>query len=154
MKDPHFEIERKFLLRKLPAALTKYPHQKIAQGYLTIGRDRSHVRVRRKGRFCTLTFKRGSAVGREEREIRLTKNQFDVLWPATAGARLTKTRYDVPWRKWIVEIDIYHGSNHGLVVAEVEFPDEKSCDNFRPPVWFGAEVTGQGRYSNPRLAGE
>jgi adenylate cyclase len=152
MKTPHLEIERKFLLRRLPRGLRKFPHKQIDQGYLTIGRDRSHVRVRRKGRIYTLTFKRGSALGREEREIRLSRAQFDILWPATKGARLTKTRYDVPWKKSIVEIDIYHGSNAGLVVAEVEFPDEVSCRKFQPPDWLGAEVSGSGRYSNPRLA--
>ncbi len=152
MKDQHLEIERKFLIRKLPRGLERFRHEEIAQGYLTIGRDRSHVRLRRKGRVCTLTFKRGSAAGREEREIRLNRAQFEVLWPATAGARLTKTRYDVPWKKSIVEIDIYHGWNEGLVVAEVEFPDEISCRRFAPPAWLGAEITGGGRYSNPRLA--
>ncbi len=154
MKDPHLEIERKFLLRQMPRALAQHPHQRIDQGYLTIGHDRSHVRLRRKGRGYTLTFKRGASTGREEREIRLTKKQFDVLWPATAGARLTKTRYEVPWRNWTVEVDVYHGSNEGLIVAEVEFPNQRACENFRPPAWVGAEVTGQGRYSNPRLAGE
>ena len=152
MKNRHYEIERKFLIRQLPARLAKFPHKKIDQGYLTIGRDRSHVRVRRKGRVCTLTFKRGNAHGREEREIRLTPAQFAILWPATKGARLTKTRYDVPWKKSIVEIDVYHGSNEGLVVAEVEFPDEIRCRNFQPPAWLGAEVSGTSRYSNPRLA--
>ncbi len=152
MKDPHLEIERKFLIRKMPRGLEGFPHHEIAQGYLTIGRDRSHVRLRRKGRVCTLTFKHGSAAAREEREIRLNRAQFDVLWPATTGARLTKTRYDVPWKKSVVEIDIYHGSNEGLIVAEVEFADEISCRRFTPPSWLGAEVTGVGRYSNPRLA--
>ncbi|HEY2799226.1 MAG TPA: CYTH domain-containing protein, partial [Chthoniobacterales bacterium] len=152
VKNQHFEIERKFLVRQLPRGLKKLRHNKIDQGYLTIGRDRSHVRVRRKGRAYTLTFKRGSAAGREEREIRLTRAQFDVLWPATAGARLTKTRYDVPWKKSIIEIDIYHGSNEGLIVAEVEFPDDASCRKFQPPAWLGPEVTSMGRYSNPRLA--
>ena len=75
-----------------------------------------------------------------------------MLWPATPGARLTKTRYDVPWKKWIVEIDVYHGSNDGLIVAEVEFPDEKIAENFEPPPWLGEEVTSVSRYSNPRLA--
>ena len=152
MKNQHFEIERKFLLRQLPSGLAKFAHEKIDQGYLTIGQDRSHVRVRRKGRVCTLTFKRGSARGREEREIRLTPAQFAILWPATKGSRLMKTRYDVPWKKSIVEIDVYHGSNEGLVVAEVEFPNETSCRNFQPPDWLGAEVSGTSRYSNPRLA--
>jgi adenylate cyclase len=152
VKKKHLEIERKFLLHRLPRGLAKFPHDKIDQGYLTIGRDRSHVRLRRKGRAFTLTFKRGSSVGREEREIKLNRAQFTVLWPATTGARLTKTRYDVPWEKWVVEIDVYHGSNDGLIVAEVEFPDEKSCRNFEPPPWLGEEVTSVSRYSNPRLA--
>jgi CYTH domain-containing protein len=152
VKNQHLEIERKFLVRRLPRPLAKFRHNKIEQGYLTIGRDRSHVRVRRKGRVYTLTFKRGSARGREEREIRLNRAQFEILWPATAGARLTKTRYDVPWKNSIIEIDIFHGSNDGLIVAEVEFPDEESCSKFEPPPWLGAEVTSMGRYSNPRLA--
>ena len=87
-----------------------------------------------------------------EREIRLDPAQFAVLWPATAGARLTKTRYRVPWRKLTIEIDIYGGSNAGLIVAEVEFPDAQACHSFRPPAWLGDEVTGRSRYSNVKLA--
>ncbi len=151
MKDPHLEIERKFLLRRLPRALQRFPHQEIAQGYLAVDR-KAHVRLRREGRVFTLTFKRGPAHRREEREIRLSAAQFSVLWPATAGARLTKTRYRVPWKKLTIEIDVYAGSNDGLKVAEVEFPDLKSYHAFRPPAWLGEEVTGAGRYSNVRLA--
>ncbi len=152
MKDPHLEIERKFLIAKLPRTLARYPHQKIAQGYLSVGRDKSHVRLRRAGRVCTLTFKRGPARAREEREIRLTPAQFAILWPATAGFRLTKTRYHVPWKKLTIEIDIYRGSNEGLMVAEVEFPDVESYHSFQPPDWLGDEVTGASRYSNVKLA--
>ena len=152
MKDPHLEIERKFLIAKLPRALASHPHREIAQGYLALGRDRSHVRLRRAGRVCTLTFKRGSAQAREEREIRLTPAQFAILWPATAGSRLTKTRYDVPWKKFTIEIDVYRGSNEGLTVAEVEFPDLKTYHSFKPPAWLGEEVTGASRYSNVKLA--
>ena len=46
MKDPHLEIERKFLIEKLPRSLARYPHREIAQGYLAVGRDKSHVRLR------------------------------------------------------------------------------------------------------------
>ncbi len=152
MKDPHLEIERKFLISRLPRALARYPHREIAQGYLAVGRDRGHVRLRRAGRVCTLTFKRGPARAREEREIRLTPAQFAILWPATARFRLTKTRYDIPWKKLTIEIDIYRGSNEGLMVAEVEFPDLESYHSFRPPDWLGDEVTGASRYSNVKLA--
>ena len=82
----------------------------------------------------------------------LTPAQFAILWPATAGSRLTKTRYDVPWKKLTIEIDIYRGSNEGLMVAEVEFPDVETYHSFRPPAWLGEEVTGASRYSNVKLA--
>jgi len=151
MKNPHLEIERKFLIRSLPRNLARYPHSEIAQGYLAVGR-REHVRLRKKGRICTLTFKRGPARAREEREIHLNPAQFGILWPGTKGARLTKTRYYVPYRGLTIEIDIYHGSHEGLMVAEVEFSDVQTYHSFRPPDWLGDEVTGASRYSNVKLA--
>lgn len=152
MKKPHLEIERKFLVEKLPRSLRQYPHKEIAQGYLVADRSKGHVRVRRAGRTCTLTFKRGPGRSREEREIPLSAAQFAILWPATTGARLTKTRYNVPYKKLTIEIDIYSGSNEGLIVAEVEFPNVETFHSFRPPVWLGDEVTGSSRYSNVKLA--
>jgi adenylate cyclase len=152
MKNPHFEIERKFLIERLPRTLRRYPHKEISQGYLAVGSDKSHVRLRRAGRACSLTFKRGPGQGREEREIQLRLAQFSILWPATAGSRLTKTRYYVPWKKLVIEVDIFGGSNEGLIVAEVEFPDIATRDSFRAPDWLGDEVTGVSRYSNVRLA--
>jgi CYTH domain-containing protein len=152
MKNPHLEIERKFLIDQLPRGLQRYPHKEIAQGYLAVGRDKAHVRLRRAGRAYSLTFKRGPARAREEREIHLSPEQFSILWPATAGARLTKSRFYVPYKKLTIEIDIYHGSNEGLMVAEVEFPDVRTYHEFRPPDWLGDEVTGANRYSNVKLA--
>ena len=151
MKTPHLEIERKFLIREMPRGWPQFPHDEIAQGYLAAGRQ-TQVRLRRCGRVCSLTFKRHGKESREEREIRLTRAQFETLWPPTAGSRLTKTRYRVPWRKWTIEIDVYSGSNTGLVVAEVEFDDLASCRAFRPPAWLGEDVTGSPRYSNIQLA--
>ena len=54
MKNPHLEIERKFLIDTLPRGLHRYPHKEIAQGYLAVGRDGAHVRLRRAGRACHL----------------------------------------------------------------------------------------------------
>lgn len=145
------EIERKFLLKRLPPDLAKYPHDSITQGYLAVGSGGLQVRLRKKGSVRSLAFKRGKGV-REEREIRLSVEQFDALWPATAGRRLSKVRYDVPWKEYIIEIDIYRGRHHGLIVAEVEFEDQKSCAAFKPPDWIGRDVTGKPKYSNVALA--
>jgi CYTH domain-containing protein len=158
MRRPHHvssrEIERKFLIRRLPLEILRSRHFQLAQGYLANEPGGRHVRLRRKGKTASLTFKVGRGPAREEREIRLSPKQFAMLWPATAGRRLRKTRYEVPWKNLQIEIDIYHGRNHGLVVAEVEFPNHASRRKFKPPSWFGREVTGEKRYSNVRLATE
>ena len=82
----------------------------------------------------------------------MSAEQFDALWPATAGRRLTKVRYDVPWKGHTIEIDIYRGRNRGLVVAEVEFENQRSCAAFEPPDWIGRDVTVKPKYSNVALA--
>jgi adenylate cyclase len=148
------EIERKFLLKRVPDKLKRSRCYIIEQGYLASESAGRQVRLRKKGSATTLTFKVGRGSHREEREIRLSPKQFAALWPATAGRRLRKVRCEVPWKNLVVEIDIYHGRHAGLVVAEVEFPDRVSCRKFKPPSWFGREVTGEKRYSNVRLANE
>jgi CYTH domain-containing protein len=148
------EIERKFLVREIPEQLKHRRHYQIAQGYLASEPGGRHVRLRKKGKTASLTFKVGRGAHREEREIKLSPKQFATLWPATAGRRLRKVRYDIPWRNLVIEIDVYRGKHSGLVVAEVEFPDLVTCREFKPPRWFGREVTGQKRYSNVRLANE
>src|SRR5205823_3075110 len=98
------EIERKFLLKRLPPNLRHFHSRTIEQGYLSVKTDRTQIRLRNSGRRPSLTINRGR--------------------------------------------------NEGLVVAEVEFRDERECRLFQPPEWFAAEVSGKSRYSNVRLARE
>ena len=158
VRRPHHvssrEIERKFLIRHLPVKILRARHARLAQGYLANERGGRHVRLRKKGKTASLTFKVGRGTAREEREIKLSPAQFAMLWPATRGRRLHKTRYEIPWKNRKIEVDVYHGRNHGLVVAEVEFPTQAARRKFKPPRWFGREITGEKRYSNVRLARE
>jgi adenylate cyclase len=146
------EIERKFLLKRFPPGLQKFPHDTIEQGYLAVGRGGLQVRLRKKGSVRSLTYKEGTKGEREEREIRLSLAQFNALWPATVGRRLMKVRYDVPWKTHTIEIDVYRGRHDGLVVAEVEFKNQRSCKTFEAPDWIGRDVTGNPKYSNVALA--
>ena len=148
------EIERKFLLKRLPDKLERSRRYVIAQGYLATEPAGRQVRLRKKGKTASLTFKVGRGAHREEREIKLSAKQFTALWPATVGRRLYKVRYEMPWKNLLIEIDIYRRKHRGLVVAEVEFPNRTACRKFKAPAWFGREVTGNKRYSNVRLATE
>jgi len=148
----HREIERKFLVRKMPDGLTSCSRAEISQGYLVSLDDGLQVRLRKSGEGFSLTYKRGIGNVREEREVELTAEQFDALWPATEGKRLAKTRYEIPLGEHTVEIDVYHERHEGLIVAEEEFDEEEAAKNFRPPDWLGDDVTGDPRYSNQLLA--
>ena len=75
--QPNREIERKFLVREMPADLASLPHAEISQGYLVSLDDGLQVRLRKTGERYSLTYKRGRGNVREEREVELTAEQFD-----------------------------------------------------------------------------
>ena len=144
------EIERKFLVERLPPELEIGSEAEIAQGYLATGE--ANVRLRRHGDRALLTAKRGHGLAREEVEVALEPEPFEELWPLTEGRRLEKSRLTTTVDGQTVEIDIYKGRLSGLIVAEVEFDDTASAIAFSPPPWFTRELTGDVRYSNQRLA--
>jgi CYTH domain-containing protein len=153
MAAGNLEIERKFLIRPPGAPIEGRTGRTIEQGYLAD--TPLQVRLRRvDGTRFVLTVKSGQGLVRGEHEVELSAEQFEKLWPLTAGRRLRKRRYEVPHGALTVEVDVYEGSHAGLVVAEVEFPDEASCHGFVPPEWIGEEVSADLRYSNRFLATE
>lgn len=143
------EIERKFSVKYLPDNLERYVKQRIRQGYISIGSDGKEIRLRSKGDDHFLTVKSGGGLIRSEYEIKITHEQFQVLWPATEGKRLEKTRYLIPGN---IELDIYHDDLDGLITAEVEFSSEKASEEFTPPDWFDEELTYDKKYRNSSLA--
>jgi CYTH domain-containing protein len=148
------ELERKFLVKKVPEDLDSHPSAAIDQGYLALEPDGVEVRLRKKGAKHYLTVKRGRGSARDEREVEITAEQFAALWPITAGRRLTKTRYDIAHGELTIELDVYSGNNTGLLTVEVEFPDEAAMAAFTPPDWFGEEISENRAYSNRNLAKE
>jgi adenylate cyclase len=96
--------------------------------------------------------KKGIGLPRDELEVKLTKKQFDLLWPATRGRRLEKFRYTLKWQAKKIEVDVYKKHLNGLRVAEVEFKSREEAAGFSPPEWFGKEVTNIKRYQNANLA--
>ena len=146
------EIERKFLVKELPADLENYPHSAIIQGYLIITDNDIEVRIRKKGDKYFETVKAGSGLVRKESEKEITKEVFFDHWPLTEGKRVEKVRYEIEYGGKLIELDIYSGDLEGLVVAEVEFDSEEESVSFTPPEWFGEEVTHDERYKNKNLA--
>jgi adenylate cyclase len=143
------EIERKFLIK--PGAWTpRDAGTHIQQGYLS-SQNGPTVRVRVEGANATLTVK-GPTTG-------LSRSEFEYPLPL-ADARqmldqlcqssvIDKHRYRERHGRHTWEIDVFHGDNDGLIVAEVELESEDDVLEF--PDWVGQEVSSEARYYNSNL---
>lgn len=144
------EIERKFLIPKLPENLNQYPCLQIEQGYLCTD---PVVRIRRQDEDYILTYKGRGLMSREEYNLPLNKEAYHHLREKTDGNVISKKRYLIPYHDTLmIELDVFDPPFDWLWMAEVEFPDEKTALSFSPPDWFGEDVTMDGRYHNSYLS--
>jgi CYTH domain-containing protein len=143
------EIERKFLVK----TTAWKPHGggiHFKQGYLNTQKERV-VRVRIEGAKAKLTIK-GVTTG-------VTRSEFEYVIPVEDASILLDNLCEKPLidkhrhtethggKTW--EIDVFHGENEGLVVAEIELTNE--AETFLKPAWAGEEVSSDPRYFNSNL---
>lgn len=144
------EIERKFLIKKLPDNLTSYKARKIEQAYLCTD---PVVRVRRDNDDYYLTYKSKGMIVREEYNLPLTKEAYGHLLAKADGNIITKTRYEIPEKDNLtIELDVFEGKFDGLLLAEVEFASEEEALCYIPPEWFGEDVSNRTKYHNSTLS--
>lgn len=143
------EIERKFLVVgddwREGAGGTLY-----RQGYLAKDKERT-VRVRVAGTKAYLTIK-GCTKGtsRAEYEYEIPLQDAEELLDLCEGPLVEKTRHKIPHAGHIWEVDVFHGDNVGLIMAEVELKSED--EHVEMPGWVGKEVSGDARYYNSSLS--
>jgi adenylate cyclase len=144
------EIERKFLVkgefRHLAIKKTE-----ISQGYLSVDPDRI-VRVRITDDKAVLSVKApltGTEFSRHEWEYEIPAQEAGQIMKACLPEVISKTRYIVPEHNHLFEVDVFHGKNEGLIIAELELTREDQ--NFISPGWLGEEVTGIDRYYSANL---
>ena len=143
------EIERKFLV-KTAAWKPQGAGVHFKQGYLNTQKERV-VRVRIEGDKAKLTIK-GVTTG-------VTRSEFEYVIPVEDASILLDNLCEKPLidkhrhaevhggKTW--EIDVFHGDNEGLVVAEIELSSE--TETFARPDWAGEEVSSDPRYFNSNL---
>jgi CYTH domain-containing protein len=149
---PKSEIERKFLITRLPHKLlaTASP-TRIRQGYLQSESARE-LRLRQRGEQFWITEKQGQGLQRLEQEMPLDELLFNMLWPLTKGRRLEKTRYLLPQADLTLEFDIFSGNLSPLILLEVEFVSLEASRAFTPPPYVTREVTEDPAFKNASLA--
>jgi len=144
------EIERKFLVDSRPSDLDKYDRVEIEQAYISV--DPS-IRLRKSNDNYIFTIKQKGLLAREEFEMPLTEEQYEHLWPKVETNVIMKTRYLIPIHDGkTAEFDVYYGALSGLLTVEVEFDSIEQANSFKPPEWFGLDVTNDPKYKNSTLA--
>lgn len=144
------EIERKFLIKKLPDNLDSYKKRIIEQAYLNTD---PVVRIRRDNAEYILTYKSSGLMSREEYNLPLNKEAYEHLLSKADGNIISKTRYMIPEKDGLtIELDIFHRDFEGIILAEVEFPDETSANAYIPCDWFAKDVTFEKTFHNSRMS--
>ena len=145
------EIERKFLVKNTDFIAQAHRSTPIVQAFLNTDPLRT-VRVRLKGEKGYLTVKGKSeenGVSRFEWEKEITPTDVHALLPLCEPSPIEKTRYEVWVGESLYEVDVFHGENEGLIVAEIELTDVAQA--FEKPTWLAEEVTSDARYYNSAL---
>jgi CHAD domain-containing protein/CYTH domain-containing protein len=148
------EIERKYLLSRLPPHVEKTEPIEIDQGYLP--GEKLNERVRRmrgagEERWYRCV-KLGKGIARIEIEEETSRAIYSKLWPLTKGRRVRKRRYEVEDGGFLWQIDEFVDRELYLCEVELEAVDVEVT----LPAWLAPhvvrEVTGDSSYVNLNLA--
>lgn len=146
------EIERKYLIdeKNLPADLE--PAAVLLIDRAISAANRSSASAVRTTTISSPT-NPGGLMAREEYNLPLGAEGYAHLKEKIDGKLISKRRYLIPMENGLtIELDVFYEPCKGLLLAEVEFPDEASANSFCPPAWFGEDVTFDGRYHNSYLS--
>lgn len=146
------EIERKFLVNGTDFTKEAFKYSRISQGYLCKDPKRT-VRVRIKENQGYITIKgEGDITGtsRFEWEKEIPLEEAKELLDLCLDFVIDKTRYFIQTGVHIFEVDVFHGANQGLIIAEIEL--SRIDETFTKPYWLGQEVTGELKYYNSHIA--
>ena len=144
-----YEIEHKYLVINDSYQSMATGKVEIRQGYLNRNPDRT-VRVRTMGTKGFLTVKsRNHGAKRLEFEYEIPGHDAEEILRLAEPGIVEKTRWMVPFGGLLWEVDEFHGSQQGVVVAEVEIPDDGIT--YAKPPFIGEDITGDPAYYNSNL---
>ena len=90
------------------------------------------MRIRKSNDNYYLTYKSKGLLAREEYNLPLTKEAYEHLKPKADGIVISKIRYVIPEKDGLsIELDVFKAPYEGLLLAEVEFPNEESAHAYQ-----------------------
>lgn len=144
------EIERKFLVDKtLWQKVKPKDGATIIQGYLQKKPEKT-VRIRVKNNTGFITIKgKTTGVSRLEFEYQIPVADAKEMIHTFCDRYIEKTRYIVKYKGFSWEVDEFLSPKKGLILAEIELPDENQ--EFLLPNWVEKEVSGDAQYYNSNM---
>ena len=145
------EIERKYLIKKMPDNLAEYESHLIEQAYLCTDPT---IRVRKSDDDYYMTYKGRGLLERTEYNLPLIRDAYEKLVKKAEGNISSKRRYVIPIdvSDLKIELDVFDDPFAPLIMAEVEFGSVEESEGFMPPDWFDKEVTEDPAYHNSNMA--
>ena len=146
------ETERKFLVINDAFINEAFKKHRIIQGYICTDKERTvRVRIRENEAFLTIkSASNGRGWSRYEFEHAISMEEAEELMKLCLPGLIDKVRHYVNVGDHTWEVDVFHGENEGLTVAEIELESEDEV--FELPSWLGQEVSGDPKYYNAMLA--
>jgi|SRR5690625_207413 len=145
------EIERKFLLRNDAWRQQADAGQEFRQGYLHSDASLAvRVRIADKTAWLTIKADAGDIVRREFEYAIPVVDADSMLTHLCRQPLIEKRRHRLEHAGHVWEIDVFHGANAGLVLAEIEL--SRIDEDFARPPWLGEEVSTDPRYFNSSLS--
>lgn len=155
------ELERRFLLAGLPAAVTSDDYEQLEDLFV----DGTHLRLRvlRRPSGEWIVTKLGQkVVDPDDPDDPRRRRMTTIYLPESEGARLAalpglrtiKRRYKLAEQGWTFCIDVWESpvGSRGTIVAEVETSTIAELERVAVPAWAVREVTDDPRYSAIALA--
>lgn len=160
------EIERKFLLKKVPKNLNHYPFHLIEQAYLCTN---PVIRIRKEDDLYYMTIKGSGLMAHDEHNFSITQEAYEHLLKKADGNIISKKRYLIPLpaeeinssclsllagTELTIELDAFAPPFSPLLLAEIEFPTIESANAFKMLPWFSEDVTANSQYHNSTMSSQ
>jgi CYTH domain-containing protein len=148
LKYSSLEIERRWLVDLSAVDLGHTPFREIEDLYIADSR----LRLRKVSGPNEVIFKLGKKYGKRTAlsepmtNLYLTENEYRRL-ATLPGHHTRKRRYSLQRGS----LDVYFEPNEDLAVYEVEFDDEQSAAEFKPPSFVTREITNESAFSGASL---
>jgi CYTH domain-containing protein len=143
------EIERKFLIKKIPDLKKIKPV--IYNRHFIFKDKKTEIRIQKRGTRYELERKEKlDNISFNKVKIKISKKEFDTFKKISLD-QIKRKSYLIKNNPNIT-IKIYQGKHSPLKRVEVEFKSKKEANNFKVPSWFGKEITGSPLAKDSKLS--